>query len=146
MKVLMAIDGSDCSRQAVEFVRDRPWTAEDEILVLHVVEPIPVDMGLAYIPAAYNQNDSESMARAEDLVNKVISILKEKLTQKIEGKVAFGNVTTELIDLAEKWSCDLIVVGSHGRKGFNRLLLGSVAEEILRKAPCSVEIVKGKGK
>ena len=56
----------------------------------------------------------------------------------------YGNVKAELIDLAEKWGADLIVMGSHGRTGFDRFLLGSVAEEILRQSPCSVEIVKGK--
>lgn len=144
MKVLIAVDGSECSKEAVDFVARRPWAPDDVFLMLHVIEPIPVDVGIAYIPAAYNQYDSESMARAELLLQKAKEIISARLPHPIETKVMYGNVKAELIDLAEKWGADLIVMGSHGRTGFDRFLLGSVAEEILRQSPCSVEIVKGK--
>ena len=53
MKVLIAVDGSECSKEAVDFVARRPWAPDDVFLMLHVIEPIPVDVGIAYIPAGY---------------------------------------------------------------------------------------------
>jgi nucleotide-binding universal stress UspA family protein len=55
-------------------------------------------------------------------------------------------IKCEIIDLAKSWTADLIVMGSHGRTGVSRLFLGSVAEDVLKDAPCSVEIVKGQHK
>jgi nucleotide-binding universal stress UspA family protein len=144
MKVMIAIDGSECSKAAVEFVTRRPWSEEDSFLVAHVVEPIPVDVGIAYVPAAYSQADGAAFEQAEALLKIVADELRAALPgHGVDTKVVFGTVTSELVDLAKEAAVDLIVMGSHGRKGFNRLFLGSVAEEVLKHAPCSVEIVKG---
>lgn len=141
---MIAIDGSECSKAAVEFVSKRPWSEEDSFLVAHVVEPIPVDVGIAYVPAAYSQADGAAFEQAEALLKVVADEIGAALPgHKVDTKVVFGTVTSELVDLAKAQEVDLIVMGSHGRKGFNRLFLGSVAEDVLKHAPCSVEIVKG---
>lgn len=143
MKVLLAIDGSECSKHALDFVATRPWKSEDQFLVAHVVEPIPVDIGIAYVPSAYSQTDGANAEAAKELVKVASEQLQASLKDhKVESKVIFGLVKSELVELAKSWQADLIVMGSHGRKGINKFLLGSVAEEILKVAPCSVEIVK----
>lgn len=143
MKVMIAIDGSECSKHAVDFLIRRPWGADDSFLVSHVVEPIPVDVGIAYVPAAYSQADGAAFEQAEALLKVVAEEIKAALPgHAVDTKVVFGTVTSELVDLAQDAGIDLIVMGSHGRKGFNRFLLGSVAEEVLKHAHCSVEIVK----
>jgi len=60
----------------------------------------------------------------------------------VEHHLKEGDPATEIIRLAQETKCDLIVMGTHGRTGLSRLLLGSVAEQVLRKAPCSVLTVK----
>ena len=61
---------------------------------------------------------------------------------KAEGVVKKGKVRETILENATEWEADLIVLGSHGRKGVKRFLLGSVAESVARHAPCSVEIVR----
>ncbi len=61
---------------------------------------------------------------------------------RVEHRVAEGNAPKEILRLAQALKCDLIVMGTHGRTGLDRLLTGSVAEEVLRKAPCPVLVVR----
>ena len=68
----------------------------------------------------------------------------EKGGLKAQGIVEEGDPRSTIIKHATKWGANLIVAGSHGRKGLDRFLMGSVAEFIVRHAPCSVEIVRAK--
>jgi len=61
---------------------------------------------------------------------------------KAETAVASGDVREKIVEYAAEWGADLIVLGSHGRSGASRFLLGSVTEWIARHAPCSVKIVR----
>ena len=143
MRVMLAIDGSECSKNALDHVAKRPWRKEDCFLIAHVVEPMPVDIRIAYVPNAYSQTDGAVAEAANALVAAALKELREALPEAtLESRVAFGMVKAELVGIAKEWHADLMVMGSHGRKGFNRLLLGSVAEEVMKAAPCSVEIVK----
>jgi hypothetical protein len=63
-------------------------------------------------------------------------------TVHVEHRLADGNPSEEILRQARDTGCDLIVMGTHGRRGLGRLLLGSVAEEVMRKAPCPVLTVK----
>jgi nucleotide-binding universal stress UspA family protein len=142
MRVLIPIDGSECSKAAVDYVKERPWNKEDTFLLVHVVEPIPVDIGIAYIPAAYTPDDGAAFTQSEALLKVVQGDLNSAFVNKVESKVIAGPAKAEIVDLATEWKADLIVMGSHGRKGFNRLLLGSVTEDVMKSAPCSVTVVK----
>src|SRR5205814_7121380 len=61
---------------------------------------------------------------------------------RVEHRVAVGNPANEVLSLARALNCDVIVMGTHGRTGLDRLLTGSVAEEVLRKADCPVMVVR----
>lgn len=63
---------------------------------------------------------------------------------KDESAVRDGHLRAAIVDEARKWRADLIVLGSHGRTGITRLLLGSVAQSVVSHAPCSVEVVRRK--
>lgn len=65
---------------------------------------------------------------------------------EVETAVREGDPRSVIADQAEEWSADLIVMGSHGYAGLKRLLLGSVAQHVVSHAPCSVEVVRSKGK
>ena len=111
-----------------------------------IVEPIPADMGINYVPTCSTLCDNAVFDAARSLTDDAKIRLEQGLPKNaVKCEVVTGMIKCEIIDLAKSWPADLIVMGSHGRKGVSRLFLGSVAEEVLKDAPCSVEIVKGEG-
>lgn len=147
MKILVAVDGSDCSARAVEFMAERQWQKEDQFMVVTVVEPIPADIGVGYFPV---NSGGIYQTQYDDCANicgsggaRLQTLLPD---HHVEVQVISGMVAETICNFAETWEADLIVLGSHGRKGISHFLLGSVAEEVLKKSPCSVEVVKLKQK
>jgi nucleotide-binding universal stress UspA family protein len=140
VKVLIAIDDSKFSQQALAVLARQIPPAGTEIRVLHVLQPIasaPVpQMDSRYAPELEGQGK-----QARELVERAASTLRSS-GFKVETAVEKGDIRLEIIDAAAEWKADLIVVGSHGRTGLPRLLLGSVAEFVARNASCSVEIVR----
>ena len=82
-----------------------------------------------------------SLKHGQELVQQAERLLS-KAGYKTQTAVEEGDPKSKIIDQAKKWKADLIVMGSHGRKGLNRFLMGSVAETVSRHASCSVEIVR----
>src|SRR5208282_5412543 len=78
---------------------------------------------------------------AKALVTKVADGLRSK-GLKVTTAVEHGEPKSQIIEAASEWHADLIVVGSHGRKGLGHFLLGSVSDAVVRHAGCSVEIVR----
>lgn len=145
MKILVAVDGADCSMRAVEFISERPWNGDDQFLVVSVQEPIPQEFGIGYVPppsGALEQSMYDDCAKASG--DAAASIKKSLPLNTVEVQVATGFVAETLSKLAASWEADLIILGSHGRKGISHLLLGSVAEAVLKNSPCSVEVIKPK--
>jgi universal stress protein A len=108
-----------------------------------VVEPPPLlvtrEMG-GYDPAMEAVWDSHT-TRAKALVQKTAGILRAK-GLKVSTAVEQGNVKSTVLDEAKQWPADLIVLGSHGRTGLDRFLMGSVSDAVVRHAHCSVEVVR----
>lgn len=145
MKTLIAIDGSDCSEKAVEFVtRACTWKKSDEFLVLSVIGPLPREFTFLRVnDSDINDYRKQIKQMHTSVVEKAAEAIKEMVPEaNVTPRVTSGNVASTIVDTAEDWRATLIVIGSHGRKGFRRMLLGSVAEEVLRKASCTVEVVK----
>ena len=147
MKILLAIDQSKYSTSAVSEVAKRPWPKGTTVRVLTVAEPFPP---IAIEPwyggrESLERIDREVQKRARDLTKKTSETLRKK-GFKIESALRKGDARSEIIDEAEKWAADLIVMGSHGYTGIKRLFLGSVASSVVSHAPCSVEIVRRKPK
>jgi universal stress protein A len=136
--ILCPVDFSDASRKAVQYAREFASNMGAAVYLLNVVEPRPmaVDITLNYVPL---EEDLEKAA-AEDL--KVI--LQEFLHSglKAECAVEFGNPPDVILDKAAELDVNLLIMGSHGKKGLSRLIMGSVAETVVRKAHCPVLIVK----
>ena len=147
MRVLLAVDGSACSDAAVQTVIDRFRPDETQVKVLHAVEwmrEMPLCFQYAHGPTAGEDvvaSRNKSFERARELV--------ERVAAELEFRGFHPSVTTPdadpkhaIVEAAQEWPADLIVIGSHGRRGLDRLLLGSVAESVVRHAPCSVSIVR----
>lgn len=143
MKILLAIDESESSQAALQNVKAMAWPAGTEIKVLNVVEPPSLLMGREMsgpdpeFEAVWNALQDQ----AKDLVAKAVEALR-KPGVEVSPALEEGDPKSKIIDLANQWHADLIVVGSHGRKALHRFLLGSVSENVARHAHCSVEIVR----
>jgi nucleotide-binding universal stress UspA family protein len=147
MKILLATDASSFSDRAVNAVASRPWPEGSEIKVLYVVHPpIPdVPDPLLMLYAARMQMLKHEREHGKTTVERAASRLREgegNRSLEITTEVLEGSPKGLIVDEAERWDADLIVVGSRGRGAAGRFLLGSVSLAVAMRTPCSVEIVR----
>ena len=146
-KILLATDGSECSEAAARSIAARPWPAASEVRIISVVElsaawfrtPYP-----AYCdPKAMGDLRGEAMKRAQEAVM-AAELIVTSAALPASGTVAVPSASPKelILNEAAEWGADLIVVGSHGRRGASRFLLGSVSEAVAFHANCSVEIIR----
>jgi nucleotide-binding universal stress UspA family protein len=146
MKVLLAIDGSETSHAAVDEVAHRPWPPGTTIKLFSVLElpftPTPETWALP--ESYYSKIEAATKEQAEAAVTEATAQLRAGLAAQTEiiTEMRPGLAKNEIIHEAEQWGADLIVIGSHGYKGWQRFLLGSVSQAVAAHAPCSVEIVR----
>jgi nucleotide-binding universal stress UspA family protein len=147
MKILLAIDGSKFSELATEALIRQYKPQDNEVRVLHAVEssklmPIPYCYGAGpMFVQDFTAIVQRWRAEGESLVNRTAGRLQSagfKTTTQVEE----GDARDLIVECGRKWRPDVIVLGSHGKRGLDRLLLGSVSEAVARHAPCSVEIVR----
>jgi nucleotide-binding universal stress UspA family protein len=136
MRILLAIDDSKFSEAATQAVIVQYLPQGTEVKVLNVVDlPLP-------IPTSDAEGFRElSLKHGHELVQQAELVLS-KAGYKTQTAVEEGYPKSKIIEEATKWKAEVIVMGSHGRKGVERFLMGSVAENVSRHAPCSVEIVR----
>lgn len=147
---MLAVDGSECSANAVKEVATRPWPDGTEVRVLSVTGipiPYPVPDPFLVLEATRVNLMRDEHARLEVFVEEMKNSLNsaalgEKL--KIDTHVIEGSPKEVIVEEAEQWHADLIVVGSHGYGNVKKFALGSVSQAVASHAPCSVEIVREK--
>jgi nucleotide-binding universal stress UspA family protein len=144
MKILLATDGSECSQLAARSIAERPWPTGTEFRTLSVPE---LSVPLLHMPYfshnAMEKLRGDAIQRAEDAEAAAEEVLAGAGLAE-SGTVAASAATPKEIILqnAEEWGANLIVCGSHGRRGLSRFMLGSVSEAIASHAKCSVEIIR----
>ena len=144
MKILLATDGSDCSKAAVNSVAERLWPAGSEVKIVSATDipNAPMSEAWALPDSFYTDLDEAAKAQAEGAVIDAAERIK---AGKAPGLVIKnGHAEDVILDEAEKWGADLIVLGSHGYSGWQRFLLGSVSHAVATHAHCSVEIARQK--
>jgi len=148
MKILLATDGSDCSKAAVNSVAERPWPEGSEVKIISAME-------IPYPPAAetwalpdhyYKELEGAAKAQAEAAIKDAIERIETGKPPRLEtiAEIKSGPAREVILGEAEEWGADLIVLGSHGYRGWRRFLLGSVSHAVATQAHCSVEIVRQK--
>ena len=143
MKILIGVDDSPHSRAAVEFVRKMVWPKDSSVVVLSVVRPVVAVYAETYVPAPpYLEQMSEDAVRFHQETASGAERELQKTGLKTKAQVIHGDPRTALVDAARTERADLIVVGSHGRTGVAKLMMGSVAAHVVAHAPCSVMVVK----
>ena len=140
MKVLMGIDDSKYAAEIARAFVAQFRAGNTEVLVLHVLQPLglmaPPEMAIGYAPELADMKQP-----AQELVERIAEQLRGA-GFKAETAVEVGDVRERILDSASEWRADLIVLGSHGTRGLQRFLLGSVAEFVARHAKCSVQIIR----
>jgi nucleotide-binding universal stress UspA family protein len=145
MKILLATDGSDCSKAAVDSIAERPWPEGSEVKVISAIEfpYTPMTETWALPDSYFKDLEAAGMEQARSAVNQAAKRLKSaRGALVIMTEVANGSAKDVILDEAENWGADLIVLGSHGYRGWRRFLLGSVSHAVATHARCSVEIVR----
>jgi len=144
--ILVAVDGSGTSDRALQEAIKLARELKSRLRILLVVEPVLFTGEAQYID--YNEIHKVVVGYGRDVLKKAGDAAHkagvETDTKLIESK-GFGERVTDVIAReADAWPADLIVIGTHGRRGFNHLLMGSVAEGVVRVATKPVLLIRGK--
>jgi nucleotide-binding universal stress UspA family protein len=143
MKILLGIDDSKYAEAAIQQIIAQTGPQGTEVRVLHVIEPVPLfpdGQSWGYdLESGVIRKEQEK--QAEELVSRAAKTLRDA-GYKVDTAIESGFPKLVILDQAAEWHADLIVVGSHGRKGLDHFLMGSVSEAVARHATCSVEIVR----
>lgn len=141
-RILVPSDFSECSAEALEYAMALAKPLRADLILVHVIEPFPYKLveGMTFSDYGYG---AQLTSQIQVLLDKISNqLLKEKLS--VETHLISGTAFREITQLAEREGIDLIVMGTHGRTGINRLITGSVAEKVVRLAPCPVLTVRSR--
>jgi len=143
-RILHATDFSPASEPALEEAIDLAKQNDAELLVVHVIEPVRYVAGEEFGgPELYVRleeiTDQNAQASMKKLIEKV-----DKLKVKVKSLLLKGVAHEQIVSAAETRKADMIVIGTHGRTGFSKLFMGSVAGRVISTALCPVLTVRGK--
>ena len=141
MVVLIGVDDSPFSKAALEYVKSATWAKGTSFHVVSASPPVFIGPGEAAAPTAIAELVKTQEAYHRRIAETAAASLKAAGLE-VEGRMLPTDPRSALIDEARRIQADLLVVGSHGRSGIGKLLLGSVASHVVSHAPCSVLVVK----
>lgn len=140
--IMLAIDGSEISNAAIDEIIKRTKDQDVNLRVIHVLdEGIVYSGGPSFNYDLFRDDGVQILDDAVKTIQKQSSIKVEKsllVLRPLQGRVA-----EVIVEEAKNWPADLLIIGTHGRRGFSRLFLGSVAENIVRIATTPVLLVRG---
>ena len=137
--ILCPVDHSDCSKEALKYAVSFAIKDNSKLYLLHVIDIRTFDESInAMTPQI---PDDETLAQ---LKTKLLDCIPEEMRDdmNVEALVVQGIPFVEIISTAKKNDVDMIVLGSHGRTGIAHMMMGSVSEKVVRKAPCPVLTVR----
>lgn len=135
MRILVAVDFSECSRRAVRWALDELVDEGSHVVFFHAME--------------IGKGGDRPLGALERVVADVRGFVEEVIGDRplppqadLRFAVSRGKPAAEILEAARTHRTEALVMGTHGREGIDRLLLGSVAETVVRRAPCTVIVVK----
>ncbi len=138
MKVVVAIDGRDSAQTALEYILQKKYAEGTQIHLVHVIVPGFADAPVAGIPDVVAEEKKEE----QSLLDEMARSLKEKLPVTVYIDMLTGEIADVVAAVCKKYDADEAIVPSHARHGFSRIWFGSVADEIVDAAPCTVIVLK----
>ncbi len=143
MKILVPVDGSKYSMEAIKVAADYAKTKGAEICLINVMPHIETLMGIEFLPSEREKLAKELEKNADYIVQQACGILTgEDVIATCRHIVASTSVPDAIIDYADKEKIDLIIIGSRGLGKSSRYKMGSVASKVVKHSPCSVYVVK----
>ncbi|MEY4581849.1 MAG: hypothetical protein RL701_6552 [Pseudomonadota bacterium] len=140
-KILVPVDFSAYADRALSVAADLARRYEASVTVLHVWHP-----ELFSLPESYQLHDPARLEaypqQFEELLKKARHALQAAGVQEVESALAQGAPVEEIVRFAQEGGFDLIAMGTHGRTGLSHVLLGSVAEQVVRNARCAVVTIR----
>jgi nucleotide-binding universal stress UspA family protein len=139
-KMLIAVDDDPIAARAAEVGMDLARSLHAQVALIHAIDP-----SLTFAPDIGIGAD-EFALRAQQDGTRLMADLRARLPAGTQARqfISQGSPGSEIVKAAREWEADLIVIGSHGRHGITRALVGSVAEAVMREAPCPVLVVRAK--
>jgi nucleotide-binding universal stress UspA family protein len=134
--ILHATDFSDCSKAGFQLACSLAKDYKARLILVHVAPPMEVAHG------AYYAAPPPPAKEIEELKKELFALKPTSSTIDVEYIFRRGDSAEQILDVAKNNACDAIVIGTHGRTGLTRLLMGSVAEKVVRQAECPVVTVK----
>jgi nucleotide-binding universal stress UspA family protein len=136
--ILAPVDFSDCSLDALEYAVQVAKQLKATVTILHVLEPVSYGLDLTLIHTSERERTRARLEAELDALVQAIALEGVTVHRAIRG----GTPADSLLHFIDENRCDLVVMGTHGRRGLSHLVNGSVAEAVLRRAPCPVLTVK----
>ena len=139
-KVLIALDDDPVALNAAEIGVELAGKLGAELGLVSVADRTIADAAAPEMPR------DDLLAEARERAAQVMDEWAKRLAPQgaVQTFIAEGHPSDEIVATAQAWGADLVVIGSHGRGGLSHVLLGSVAESVMRHAPCPVLVVRGK--
>lgn len=146
MKILVALDWSPDSDRVMEVLLEQTTVSGTEILLLHVLDPLPTKLAQAKGSPEYPDFESAALQQREEAENLLRScaVRLRSAGFLVTWIVEEGDTRSVILGAAAAWGADLIMLGSRNKSTLQRLLVGSVSESVLHHAKCSVEIVRAR--
>ena len=143
-RILVPTDFSEPSDEALEYAKGLASCLGSSIHVLHVLEDLAAhawttEVYVSALPGVHDEMERQARDRLDQALTP-----EEKAKYKAEVALRMGSAFVEVVRYAREHGIDLIVMGTHGRGAIAHMLLGSVAERVVRKAPCPVLTVRHK--
>jgi len=147
MKIILAIDGTKHSESAIKSISQLNLGENDELKIITVVDlamPMAIDLYAGYLPSS-NEIENTAKENAKLILEKTKKEVSDLIGNEkliINTEVLIGSPESRIVETAEVFGADLIIVGSHGYNRWERLLLGSVSDSVVHHAPCSVMVIR----
>jgi nucleotide-binding universal stress UspA family protein len=143
-RILVPTDFSDCARPSVRYAAELAEKFAAELVLLHVVPDAVLALPDAVMPTPAPIADLQALTDAgkTGIANLIVAEKLERLNPRAEVRI--GSPAQEIVAAATDLNADLVCIGTHGRGGLARVILGSVAELVVRQSPCPVLTVRPK--
>lgn len=138
MKLVVAIDGQESAATALEYIFKGKYDSSTYIYLLHVLVPGFADAAVAGIPDVVGEERREE----QGVLNEMAETIRQKLGAKVVTDILNGEAADVIAEMCKTVGADEAIVPSHARHGFARLWFGSMADEIVDAAPCTVIVLK----
>jgi len=139
-RILVPMDFSEHSRKALRYARPFAEQFGAQLTLLHVIEPVVLPTDFGYVPSTPVDLDEQRMQDARKQLSGIAGELGA--TVPVNFIVRLGRSWKEIVETARNNHMDLLIIATHGYTGLKYALLGSVAEKIIRHAPCPVLVVR----